>query len=40
MIKSDDASRGWVQADRGHLYGYFGLVRLSQLGHDVSWTKA
>jgi hypothetical protein len=23
-----------------HLYGYFGLIRLSRLGHDVSWTKA
>ena len=23
-----------------HLYGYFGLVRLSQLGHDASWVKA
>ena len=23
-----------------HLYGYYGLVRLSRLGHDVSWTKA
>ncbi len=23
-----------------HLYGYFGLVRLTALGHDVSWTKA
>ncbi|HET9383741.1 MAG TPA: group II intron reverse transcriptase/maturase [Gemmatimonadales bacterium] len=23
-----------------HLYGYFGLVRLGRLGHDVSWTKA
>jgi len=23
-----------------HLYGYFGLVRLARLGHDVSWTKA
>jgi group II intron reverse transcriptase/maturase len=23
-----------------HLYGYFGLVRLSQLGHDQSWVKA
>jgi RNA-directed DNA polymerase len=23
-----------------HLYGYFGLVRLSRLGHDMSWTKA
>ena len=23
-----------------HLYGYFGLVRLSRLGHDVPWTKA
>jgi RNA-directed DNA polymerase len=22
-----------------HLYGHFGLVRLSRLGHDVSWTK-
>jgi len=20
-----------------HLYGYFGLVRLSRLGHDVAW---
>jgi RNA-directed DNA polymerase len=23
-----------------HLYGYFGLVRLGRLGHNVSWTKA
>jgi RNA-directed DNA polymerase len=23
-----------------HLYGHFGLVRLSKLGCDVSWTKA
>jgi len=23
-----------------HLYGYFGLVRLSRLGHDVAWVKA
>jgi RNA-directed DNA polymerase len=23
-----------------HLYGYFGLVRLSRLGHDVPWVKA
>ena len=23
-----------------HLYGYFGLIRLSRLGHDVPWVKA
>jgi RNA-directed DNA polymerase len=23
-----------------HLYGHFGLTRLSRLGHDVSWRKA
>jgi RNA-directed DNA polymerase len=23
-----------------HLYGHFGLVRLSRLGHDVAWVKA
>jgi hypothetical protein len=23
-----------------HLYGYFGLVRLCRLGHDVPWVKA
>jgi RNA-directed DNA polymerase len=23
-----------------HLYGHFGLVRLSRLGHDMAWTKA
>jgi RNA-directed DNA polymerase len=23
-----------------HLYGRFGLVRLSPLGHDVPWVKA
>jgi hypothetical protein len=22
-----------------HLYGHFGLVRLTRLGHDVSWVK-
>ena len=23
-----------------HLYGHFGFVRLSRLGHDVPWVKA
>ncbi len=23
-----------------HLYGHFGLIRLTRLGHDVAWVKA
>ena len=32
--------RGGGNYPLSHLYGHFGLVRLSRLGHDVSWTKA
>ena len=32
--------RGGGSYPLSHLYGHFGLVRLSRLGHDVSWTKA
>ena len=40
------ALQAQTQATKGrsyplsHLYGHFGLVRLSRLGLDVSWTKA
>ena len=32
--------RGGGSYPLSHLYGYFGLVRLARLGHDVSWTTA
>jgi len=31
--------KGWTYP-LSHLYGYFGLVRLTRLGHDVAWVKA
>ena len=32
--------RGGGSYPLSHLYGHFGLLRLSRLGHDVAWTKA
>ena len=40
--------RRWLRVRRrrggsyplSHLYGHFGLLRLSRLGHDVPWAKA
>ena len=32
--------RGGGTYPLSHLYGHFGLVRLSRLGHDVAWVKA
>jgi group II intron reverse transcriptase/maturase len=32
--------RGGGSYPLSHLYGHFGLVRLTRLGHDVSWTTA
>jgi hypothetical protein len=42
-----ETDRGWGEKvivggsyPLSHLYGHFGLVRLSRLEHDVPWTKA
>jgi hypothetical protein len=38
--KHEVRRRGGGSYPLSHLYGYFGLVRLTALGHDVSWVKA